>query len=121
MTNVIIVDDQNMSRQLFESIIKSSENYQLLFALDKPDFLDVYLSKYNVDLIIMDINMPEMNGIETAKKIFDKLDRRIPLLFITEFSDKSVIMQCLSLNVSGYIVRPYKPDFVLSEIKRIIG
>ena len=116
---ILVVDDMKPNLLMLQGILE--KDYQPILLKSGQQALD-YFDKYeNVDLIIMDINMPEMNGIETAKKIFDKLDRRIPLLFITELSDKSVIMQCLSLNVSGYIVRPYKPDFVLSEIKRIIG
>ena len=72
------------------------------------------------DLFIIDIDMPEMNGIETAKKIQEMTKQQIPILFVTALCDRDTVMQCREVNAAGYIVRPYKLVFLKSEIKRII-
>ena len=72
------------------------------------------------DLFIIDIDMPEMNGIETAKKIQEMTKHQIPILFVTALCDRDTVMQCREVNAAGYIVRPYKLVFLKSEIKRII-
>ena len=68
----------------------------------------------------MDIDMPEMDGVETARKIKEMTKDRIPILFVTALSDKETVMMCRRINAAGYILRPYNPVFVKSEIKRIL-
>lgn len=81
----------------------------------------LYLKKNPLpDLILVDIAMPEMNGIETARKIQEITDNKVPILFVTALHDRSTVMQCREVNAAGYIVRPYKLVFLKSEIKRII-
>ena len=72
------------------------------------------------DLILIDIAMPEMDGIETAKKIQELTDGKVPILFVTALRDRNTVMQCREVNAAGYVVRPYKLVFLKSEIKRII-
>ena len=76
--------------------------------------------KSEPDLILMDIDMPEMDGIETAIKIKEKTTKRIPLIFVTSLCDRETVMKCRLLSPESYIVRPYKPVYVKTEIKRIL-
>jgi len=68
----------------------------------------------------MDIDMPEMDGIETAKRIMEMTDHMVPILFVTALCDRQTVTLCRNLDAAGYIVRPYKPVFVKTEIKRIL-
>ena len=70
--------------------------------------------------MLMDIMMPEMDGIETAKRIMEMTDRTVPILFVTALCDRQTVTLCRNLDAAGYIVRPYKPVFVKTEIKRIL-
>lgn len=72
------------------------------------------------DLVLMDIDMPEMDGIETAKHIMEMTDHTVPILFVTALCDRQTVTLCRNLDAAGYIVRPYKPVFVKTEIKRIL-
>lgn len=72
------------------------------------------------DLILMDIDMPQMDGIEAANRILEMTDRQVPILFVTALCDRETVMICRDMNVAGYIVRPYKPVYIKSEIKRIL-
>ena len=61
------------------------------------------------------------NGIEAAKKIGLKTGgKRIPLMFVTSLCDRDTVMRCRELKPDSYIVRPYKPVYVKTEIKRIL-
>ena len=64
--------------------------------------------------------MPEMDGIETAKRIMEMTDHTVPILFVTALCDRQTVTLCRNLDAAGYIVRPYKPVFVKTEIKRIL-
>lgn len=72
------------------------------------------------DLIIIDFDMPEMNGIEAADKIRDVLGDGVPILFVIDSNDRSLMARCRRAGVAGFIVRPYKPTYVKAEIKRIL-
>ncbi len=116
---LMIVDDMKPNLIMLRGIL--GDRYDLILKESGQEAIDYFDEKQNIDLLIMDINMPDMNGIETVTKIYEKIGHHIPLLFITELSDRSVLMKCLNLKASGYILRPYKPDFVLSEIERVLG
>ena len=68
----------------------------------------------------MDIDMPEMDGIETARRIQKLTGHAVPILFVTALCDRETVMMCRSMDAAGYIVRPYKPVYIKSEIKRIL-
>ena len=121
MTNVIIVDDQNMSRQLFESIIKSSENYQLLFALDKPDFLDVYLSKYNVDLIIMDVVIQNgTDGLTAAAKIKEQYPG-VKIVIVTSMPEVGYIKKAKEIGIDSFWYKEVQDAPILEVLDRTMA
>ena len=73
------------------------------------------------DLIIMDVDMPEMTGIEATVKINEITGGTIPVLFVTAICDTQTVITCRELHAAGYIVRPYKPVYIKSEIERILS
>ncbi len=73
------------------------------------------------DLILLDMDMPEMNGMEAATKIRALVGNAVPILFVIDSFDKEVVAQCRKAGAAGYIVRPYKPAYVKAEIKRILS
>ena len=69
-TRVMIVDDQYISRMLFEMYVNSSDRYELAFSVSSAAVVDVYLLKHSVDLVLMDILMNDgSNGLDAAAKI----------------------------------------------------
>lgn len=107
-TNLIQLDED--LKHLYDMTLLKSGAQALLYLKKNPC----------PDLFIIDIDMPEMNGIETAKKIQEMTKQQIPILFVTALRDRDTVMQCREVNAAGYIVRPYKLVFLKSEIKRII-
>lgn len=72
------------------------------------------------DLILMDINMPGLNGIDTAAIIQGKTNSMVPILFVSSNNDINTVLSCRNLGCAGYIVRPYNSVYIKSEIKRIL-
>ena len=60
------------------------------------------------------------DGIEAARKIQEMTNWEVPILFVTALCDKETVMMCRNIDAAGYIVRPYKPVYIKSEIKRIL-
>ena len=73
------------------------------------------------DLILLDIDMPQMNGIEAAEKVIEMTEKTVPILFVSALCDSKTVMACRELDVSGYIVRPYQPVYIREEIQRVLS
>ena len=69
-TRALIVDDQKISRQLFENFVRSSDKYELIRSIDTAKMVDIYMARYSVDLIIMDIVMGDgSNGLDACEYV----------------------------------------------------
>ena len=95
MQKILIVDDEKEIRDLIEIYLKS-EGYETLKAADGEEALKV-LNRENPDLIILDIMMPKMNGIDTCLKIRE--EREMPIIMLSAKSED--VDKILGLNVSS--------------------
>lgn len=116
--HILAVDDMKANLQVLKAIL---ENLYEVTLLKSGRQALLYLEKNPYpDIILMDIDMPEMNGIETTKCIQKMTQNQIPILFVSSVHNKETVLLCKSLHVAGYIVRPFNPVFIKSEIKRIL-
>jgi response regulator RpfG family c-di-GMP phosphodiesterase len=115
---IMAVDDMMTNLQLLRGILDYF--YDLTLVKSGGQALKYLEKNEPVDVIIMDVDMPGMDGVETAQKIKDDLHRDIPVLFVTTLNDINTVQRCKSVGAAGYIVRPYQPTFIKSELKRII-
>lgn len=117
MYKVMIVDDEPLVRQG----IKNSVNWdnhgveQILEAGDGKRALELYHEAY-VDIIITDIRMPRMNGLELIKNL--KLEKREPILIVLSgYSDFTYLQEAIRMEVTDYLLKPLDPE----ELNQIIG
>lgn len=116
--HIMAVDDMKTNLQMLRGILEHLYDMTLLKSGRQAL---MYLEKNPYpDLILMDIDMPEMNGIETARKILEMTKGKVPILFVTALCDRETVALCREMNAAGYIIRPYKPVYIKSEIKRIL-
>ncbi len=101
--NVVIVDDDHLVVSSLKTIVTASEIDVLAVGHNGNDAIKLY-KEYNPDLILMDIRMEEMNGIEASKEIL-KIDSNAKILLITTFQDDEYISEALSLGCKGYILK----------------
>ena len=116
--HIMAVDDMKTNLQMLREILE--QTYDMTLVKSGQQALNYMEKNPYPDLILMDIDMPQMDGIETANRILEMTDRQVPILFVTALCDKETVMICRDMNVAGYIVRPYKPVYIKSEIKRIL-
>lgn len=115
---IMAVDDMKTNLQMIREILEPLYDVTLIKS-GRQALLYLEKNPYP-DLILMDIDMPEMDGIEATRRIQSMTDHKIPILFVTALCDRETVMMCRNMNVAGYIVRPYKPVYMKSEIKRIL-
>lgn len=101
--NVIIVDDDPLVVESLKTIISANGINILAVGYNGNDAVKLY-EKHKPDLILMDIRMENLNGIEAAKKIL-KMDPEAKILLITTFQDQEYTAQALSIGCKGYILK----------------
>ena len=117
---VLLADASVEFRGLLRSALEETEEFEVVASVGDGLEAARLVKEKLPDLVLMDIDMPEMDGIETAKRIMEMTDRTVPILFVTALCDRQTVTLCRNLDAAGYIVRPYKPVFVKTEIKRIL-
>ncbi|MFA9374983.1 MAG: response regulator transcription factor [Poseidonibacter sp.] len=76
--------------------------------------------KEDIDLLLLDINVPKMNGITFAKKIRAE-NTKVPIVFLTAYSDKERLLEVIKIGVSSYIIKPFDIKELLSTIQSCIN
>lgn len=121
--NILIVDDSLSIRTVIKKIIHlSGFNIEACYeAKNGREALEV-LSHHWVDVILSDINMPEMNGIEFLQELKkDDLYKQIPVIFVTTEGSKERIEQATQAGAGGFLKKPFLPEELRSVLARVIG
>ena len=116
---VMIIDDSNTMRKIISRSLRQAglEFETILEAGDGQIALDM-LNQENPDIILSDINMPNMNGIEFLKeKAANESIKNIPVVMITTESGNDIISEAISLGAKGSIKKPFTPD----EVQNVSG
>jgi len=117
---VLVVDDNEAQRIIIGKLL-TAENYNLLFARDGIEALNV-LRKKRPDLILMDIMMPNMNGMETMRrlKVIPYLSNT-PVIMITGKSEGKVVVECMKAGAVDFVVKPFVHATLIDKIARALN
>lgn len=112
---ILVVDDLAENIQLVSDILK--QEYKILFATNGQNALKI-LAEKDVDLILLDIMMPEMNGFETFEKIRNELQlAEVPIIFLTADDDQQSLITGFEKGAADYINKPFNPVELKLRIK----
>ncbi len=114
MFKIMIVEDDDVIREGLKYYLESS-NYSVL---DYSKGLDSLNNLKNVDLALLDINLPDINGYELFKKI--KSIKDIPIIFLTANSEELSIVRGLDMGADDYITKPFKAKELVSRINNVL-
>jgi DNA-binding response OmpR family regulator len=114
---LLIVDDNKMTRKIFENFFKSYFSFVVL-ARDGIEALRVY-DKYRFDLIISDVKMPKMDGIEFSRIIKDKNPDQ-PIIIISSVEDKDSFINLIDIGVDAFVQKPLKGDILGTKVVNIL-
>jgi len=120
MASVLIVEDDPTTVQLIEFLLRKN-NFEVLIAQDGVEALKISREK-KPDLILMDVMMPKMDGIEAIEKLQESEEtQEIPIVILSALGQEMDVMRGLQAGASGYIVKPFSPQELLDEIKTRLG
>ncbi len=120
MASIMAVDDTASMRQMI-SFTLNSAGHNVMEASDGDEALKI-AQENKFDLIITDINMPNMDGITLVEKLRELADYKFaPILMLTTESQESKREQGKKAGATGWIVKPFNPDQLLSVIENVLG
>ena len=115
-TVILIVDDLKQNLKLL-NIILENNNYQTSLALSGRDAIEG-LEVLTPDLILLDLMMPDMSGLEVCQTIkADELYQQIPIIFLTASQEESHLTEAYRLGASDYVTKPFRKPELLARIK----
>jgi len=113
--NILVVDDTEINIDILVELL--SDNYDVLVALDGQSALDI-IRDAKIDLILLDIMMPNMSGYEVCKILKkNEVTKNIPVIFITAKVDEDSIEKAYSIGGIDYVTKPFKPKELLARVK----
>jgi len=116
---ILVVEDQEDNRQILRDLLGNA-GYDLVEAADGEQALAAY-AKQRPDLILMDIQLPIMDGYETTRRIrADPESKGIPIIAVTSYALTGDEAKALAAGCNAYITKPYSPRALLAKVREYL-
>ena len=115
---VLIAEDQELMRQSLEIILKNQESIELIGAVSNGREVIGFTRGHKPDIILMDVRMPEMDGV-TCTKIIKENYPEIKIIILTTFDDDEYILNALQCGASGYLLKGISVEELLDAIHKV--
>ncbi|MBR2215811.1 MAG: response regulator [Selenomonadaceae bacterium] len=118
---ILIVDDDEMMLQMAETILHKYTKYRTLRANSGLQCID-RVQQEKIDLILLDIQMPGMNGLKTLELIRKREDgKNLPVIFLTASSDRDTVVKAGLLKAANYIKKPFLPQDLVDRVNNVLA
>ena len=114
---VLVVDDEARMRKLVKDFLQK-ENYEVMEAADGSEALDLFFAQDDIDLVILDVMMPKMDGWQVCREI--RSYSKVPIIMLTARSDERDELQGFDLGVDEYITKPFSPRILVARVEAIL-
>lgn len=119
-TKIFLVEDHELVRKGVRSIIDMDSSVEIVGEYDRAQKAIDALGQGSIpDIILMDISMPEMTGLEASKIIGDKYPN-IKIIVLSMYKDEEYVMEGLNFNIAGYVVKDSVADEILLAIEKVL-
>jgi CheY-like chemotaxis protein len=117
---VMVVDDDAFERKLVDKLMER-ELYEVIFASSGNQALGM-LRKERPDLILMDMDMPEVNGLDTLRRLkATPAYASIPVMMVTSHSEREVVVDCLRAGAVDFVIKPLDREVFLGKVARFLA
>jgi two-component system chemotaxis response regulator CheY len=118
---ILVVDDSGTVRQQVSMALKQA-GFDTLEAADGQDGLAMISANRNIDMVICDVNMPNMNGLEMVEKVKSKPENKtLPILMLTTEGQPAMIKRAKEAGAVGWIVKPFNATQLVQTAKHLTG
>ncbi len=118
MINVIVADDQELVREGIKMILSLYEEINILGEAENGKQLIMLLEKLQPDVILMDVRMPIMNGVEATKIIKEKY-KNVKVIILTTFNEDEYIFKAIKNGAEGYLLKDAGSEYIIKAIKSV--
>ena len=120
---ILVIDDEELIIRSLTKLLEKN-NFDVFLAKNGQDAL-VMAEEENFDLVISDMRMPGMNGVETIQSIYNSLEKRglekVPVIFITGYADKELYQKAKALKPAAYIYKPFDIQKLTDKVREVLG
>jgi len=116
---IMIVNDCEMNLQVFEHLLKHITSEKIITSLDGVEAVELAKSHSDTDIILMDIYMPRLDGIEATKEI-RTFNKDVTIIAMIGFAQESDIAKFKEVGFDAYITMPYNEEDILNVIFRLM-
>ncbi len=115
--SLLVADDDDLLRDLVKEVLED-EGYTVFTAGDGEETVDIFWQHPEIALVILDIMMPKMDGMEVLDEIRERTD--IPILMLTALGDSSSELSCLRHGASDFVSKPFHYDILVERVKNLL-
>lgn len=121
MTEVLVVDDSKVMRDMIVACLRPRERLRFTHAASGLEAIE-RLSLSSFDLMVLDLNMPDIGGIEVIEYVRaqDKL-RALPILVVTTRGDEASHERAIGAGASAFMTKPFTPEGILAQVDALMG
>jgi len=119
-TRLLIVDDHSVVRDGIRMVLENVPEYTIVAEADNGEMAVEYAQKYKPDLVVMDISMPKLNGIE-ATALMKEQNPDIKIVILTVHEDEEYVYQILRAGANGYVLKTAGKKEILSAVKTALS
>lgn len=120
MTTILIVEDQTLVRNALTALLNMEDEFTVIEQVENGEQALAILEKTQVDIVLSDIEMPVMGGIELAEQLQQQYPT-INTVIMTTFSRAGYIRRCLEAGVSGFVLKEAPSEYLIETIKKVMA
>ncbi|MCM1568794.1 MAG: response regulator [Roseburia sp.] len=117
--NILICDDAAFMRMMIKDIL-TKNGYNVAGEAENGLKAIEKFKEVNPDLVLMDITMPEMDGIQALKEI-KKVDGGALVIMCSAMGQQAMVIESIQAGAKDFIVKPFQPDRVIEAVKKVVG
>ena len=114
---ILVVDDEGRMRKLVHDFLAKA-GYQVLEAEDGAEAVDIFFSRKDISLVILDVMMPKMDGYQVLKEIRNY--SKVPVVMLTARAEEHDELKGFELGVDEYISKPFSPKILVARIEALL-
>lgn len=116
----IVLAEDNSTLSLLLKFRLEKEGYELLIAVDGKEATEL-IETHNPDLILTDVMMPFVSGLEVISHLRNKLEKDTPIIVFSSAGQEEMILKAFSLGANDFMGKPFSPNELVIRVKRLLS